>query len=60
MKAQRSCGSCAAFSSIAAIETCFKKKVGVLATTLNNSFWTVGMIPTRGLTAVKELGPMPT
>merc|ERR1712180_171312 len=29
VKAQLGCGSCAAFSNIAAIETCFKRKVGV-------------------------------
>merc|ERR1712168_331060 len=29
VKNQHSCGSCAAFASTAAIETCFKKKVGV-------------------------------
>merc|ERR1711951_118583 len=48
VKDQRSCGSCAAFSSIAAIETCFKKKVGVFGDYSEQQLLDCGYNPERG------------
>merc|ERR1711973_438077 len=57
VKAQRSCGSCAAFSSIAAIETCFKKKVGVFGDYSEQQLLDCGYKPGQGANGCKGAWP---
>merc|ERR1711937_567078 len=48
VKNQRNCGSCVAFASIAAIETCFKKKVGVFGDYSEQQLLDCGYNPKSG------------
>merc|ERR1711973_639237 len=57
VKAQRSCGSCAAFSSVAAIETCFKKKVGVFGDYSEQQLLDCGYKPGQGANGCKGAWP---
>merc|ERR1712142_1361416 len=49
VKNQRTCGSCVAFSSMATVETCFRKVTGVLVTMQNSKWLTV---------AIRRMEPM--
>merc|ERR1711937_501014 len=57
VKNQRNCGSCVAFASTAAIETCFKRKVGVFGDYSEQQLLDCGYGPQHGASGCQGAAP---